>query len=328
MPKIERLPSGAYRVRLSIGKGSDGKYHYKTFTAKDKPTLRRKIAQYEDEPKDQAPQLLDAIAEYIDAREAVLSPYTIKGYRNIERALKAIPCAAVRCDAGAPAFQRIVNTIAHKSPKTVRNYIGLISSAVKFMGYAFPPVTLPQREKKDVFIPDEQTIRQILDAIDGTDLEIPVKLGLLGLRRGEVCALEIEDLHQNVIHITKAAVDIGGAVTTKLPKTYESTRFIRIPTDLARKIRKQGYVTEMTPDYLSHRFTIMLRKNGIPHFRFHDLRHFFVSYCHNVLRLSDAQIQKLGGWKTDRIMKQHYLQSMRDVEALQTVADGFGDFMT
>ena len=328
MPKIERLPSGSYRVRISTGKGPDGKYHYKTFTAKDKPALRRKIAQYEDAPRDQAPLLLDAISDYIEARRPVLSPYTIKGYENIQAALKGLPAAAIRCEAGTPVFQRIVNAVADRSPKTVRNYVGLISSAVKFSGYPFPPVALPQREKRETFIPDEGTMRQVLAAVAGTDLEIPVKLGMMGLRRGEVCALDPADIKDGVAHICRAAVDIDGVISTKRPKTYDSDRYVRLPDELAAAIIRQGYVTRIKPDNLSHRFGIALRKAGLPHFRFHDLRHFFVSYCHNILKLSDAQIQRLGGWRTDWVMKQHYLQSMRDSEAQRAAADGFSAFMS
>lgn len=328
MPKIERLPSGTYRIRLSVGKGPDGKYKYKTFTAKDKPTLRRKIAQYEDGPRDEAPMLMDAIAEFIETRRPVLSPYTIKGYENIQAALQKMPAAEIRCDAGAPAFQRIVNVISNMSPKTVRNYVGVISSAVKFVGYSFPSVALPQREKYETYIPDEATMRQVLAAVAGTDLEIPVKLGMMGLRRGEVCALEPSDIKGGIAHISKAAVDIDGVISVKRPKTYDSDRYVRLPDELVAAIRRQGYVTKIKPDNLSHRFGIALRKAGLPHFRFHDLRHFFVSYCHNVLKLSDAQTQKLGGWRSDFIMKKIYLQSMRDDEAQRAAADGFSSLMS
>ena len=329
MPKIERLPSGAYSVRISMGKGPDGKYHSKRFTADDKPTLRRLIARYEDGPEEEAPMLLDAISDYIDAKTAVLSPYTIRGYENIAARLRQLSCVHVRCDAGAPAFQMIVNELigAGKSSKTIRNTIGLISSAVKWAGYAMPAVTLPQKDHTELFIPDEDAMRRVMGAVAGTDLEIPVALGMMGLRRGEVCGLRVGDIKGTTAHICRAAVDIGGVVTMKQPKTYDSDRYVQLPAQVVKKIRKQGYVTKMTPENISYRFAATIKKAGIAHFRFHDLRHFFVSYCHNVLRLSDAQIQKLGGWKTDRIMKQHYLQSMQDEAARQTAADGLSVFV-
>ena len=325
MPKIERLPSGTYRVRICLGKDKSGKYRYKSFTSKDKQLLRRKAGMYED-TKDDAPMLCDAVETYISAKSAVLSPYSIRGYKNILQGIKTLSCVNVACDSTAPAFQKIINELADKdkSPKTIKNYAGLISAAVKFAGYPVPAFTLPHREKKESFIPDEKTMKKVLAAAKDTDLEIPIQLGMLGLRRGEVCAVVSDDIAKNILHVHAAAVEIGGKVSYKSPKTFESDRRIQIPDRLAKKIRSQGRATDLTPSMLSDHFFAFLRKNGFQHFRFHDLRHFFVSYCHNVLKLSDAQIQKLGGWRTDYVMKRHYLQSMQDDAAAKKVAVGLG----
>jgi integrase len=59
----------------------------------------------------------------------------------------------------------------------------------------------------------------------------------------------------------------------------------------------------------------LLRRAGIPEdqrFRLHDCRHFFVSYCHDVLKLSDAEIIKLSGHETDSIMKRVYRHAVTD----------------
>lgn len=323
MPKIDKLPSGSYRIRISIGKSPEGKYKYKSFTAKDKATLRRMVVLYENSHQEgDAPMLLDAIDDYIHAKTAVLSPYSIRGYRNIYRVLETLSCAAVACDGPASAFQTIINELVldGKSPKTVRNYAALISSSVRFAGYPAPRVTLPQREKKELPLPDEKMMRKILAAAKGTSLDIPIRLGMLGLRRGEVCAVTADDLNRNMLHIRKAAVEIDGQISVKAPKTYDSDRWIQIPADLAARIRKAGRATDLPPSQISDRFFALLKKNGLPHYRFHDLRAFFVSYCHNVLHLSDAQVQKLGGWRTSYVMRRHYLQSMQDRNAARKVS--------
>ncbi|MDO4620394.1 MAG: hypothetical protein Q4B09_07220, partial [Lachnospiraceae bacterium] len=67
-----------------------------------------------------------------------------------------------------------------------------------------------------------------------------------------------------------------------------------------------------TPAALSEVFPRFLRSNGFPVFRLHDCRHFFASYCHDVMGLSDAQIMKLGGWSTPHIMKRVYITSITD----------------
>ena len=329
--KIRRLPSGNYNAQVYIGE-VDGKKKFKSFTAPDKMTVRRMVADYEASvpDRDAAPTLCDAVHSYIEAKIAVLSPYSIRGYKNIETVLKRLPVAAVTCDSGTPAMQNIINQLVvdGKSPKTVRNYAGLITSAVKFAGYPAPELTLPQKKKADIFIPDENMMRDVLAAAKDTDLEVPIALGMMGLRRGEVCAVTAADLDGNRLHISKAAVQIAGEVSTKSPKTFESDRVIQIPDHIADKIRETGSATEISPSMLSDRFFAFLRKNDFPHFRFHDLRHFFASYAHNVLKLSDAQIQHLGGWKTDSVMKRVYIQSMKDDEAATSAAVGIGALMS
>ena len=327
--KITRLPSGSYHTLVYLGK-VDGKQKFKSITAPDKQTVRRMVAEFESQKDTSAPlPLLDAVSAYIRAKEAVLSPYSVRGYKNIEKVLKRMPEAHITAAAGIPAFQSIVNALVvdGKSPKTVRNYAGLISSAVKFAGYPAPALTLPQKVKKEAFVPDEDLMKKVTAAAKGTELEIPIALGMMGLRRGEVCAVTAEDIDKNVLHISKAAVQIDGVISTKAPKTYESDRYIVLPVKLSNKIKKAGRATDLSPSMLSDRFFAFLDQNDFPKFRFHDLRHFFASYCHNVLKLSDAQIQKLGGWKTDHIMKTVYVQSMNDKKAAKQTADGFSKLM-
>lgn len=329
--KIRKLPSGNYNTVLYLGKDADGKQIRRSVTGPDRAAVRRKVAQIEEKKgKEDAPMLCDAIEAYIDARVAVLSPYSVRGYRNILKALRKLPAARVACDAPALAFQNIINQAVAdgKAPKTVKNYCGLITAAVKDAGHPAPSLTLPMRKRVDVYVPDEGMMRKVLKAAKGTELEVPVALGMLGLRRGEVCAVTAADLKKDILHISKAAVQIDGVVSVKAPKTFESDRYIQLPPDIARKIRKEGRATDLSPSMLTDRFGCFLRDNHFRHFRFHDLRHFFASYCHNVLKLSDAQIQKLGGWKTDHVMKRVYIQSMKDDEAAAEVASGLGGLLS
>ena len=134
-------------------------------------------------------------------------------------------------------------------------------------------------------------------------------------------------MNGNVLHIHRAAVyGADKAIHVKSPKTYTSDRYVRIPDALADKIRAQGYVTDFTPAGLSHAFCRLLGDIGVPHYRLHDLRHFFVSYCHNVLHLSDAQIQSITGHKTSVVM-QNYLHSMHDDAAGRLVVDSLSSIL-
>ena len=324
--KIRRLPSGNYNTQVYLGE-INGHKKWKSVTAPSKEEVRQLAAEFEKKGKKTPPTLEEALINYLSAKKAVLSPYTVKGYKNIIEKVKDAGLGGLCADMGRPEAQSIVTSFSGLSQKTIRNRMGLISAAVRFAGYNMPPVTYPQKKKVETHIPTEKEMKIVMAAAAGTELEIPIALGMMGLRRGEICALELSDLKKNVLHIHQAAVDIGGKVTIKAPKTYDSDRYVTIPATLARKIRKQGYVTELTPEQLSYHFIDFLKDQKVQHFRFHDLRHFFASYCHNVLKLSDAQIQKLGGWKTDHVMKRVYISSMKDDAASKTAASGIGSFI-
>lgn len=324
--KIRRLPSKNYNAQIYLGK-IDGHKKFKSITAPTKEEVRAIASEFEQNGKRTPPTIGEAMESYLNAQKAVLSPNTIKGYKNIIEQVKKSDLFGLSVKMKRSDAQKIVTAFVGLSQKTIKNRMGLISAAVRFAGYTMPPVTYPQTEKFESHIPTEKEMQIVMEAAAGTEMEIPIALGMMGLRRGEICALELSDLKGNVLHIHRSSVDIGGKVTIKPTKTEGSDRYVRIPDKLSRKIRKQGYVTQLAPEQLSYHFINFLKKLNVQHFRFHDLRHFFASYCHNVLKLSDAQIQKLGGWKTDHVMKRVYIDSMRDDSAAKSAASGMASFL-
>lgn len=322
--KIEKLPSGNYRIRVIIGHDDSGKPLRKSFTHPDKTRLRRIAFEYADKHRHITNRLTvqESIDAFLAAKTAVLSPSTIRAYTSLAKTLKSEHgrfCALCVYDITSRDYQALINALVKKgnTPKTIRNINGFLSAVCKYQGERLPVVNLPQKQKPVINIPTEQDVKRLTDAAKGTRMEIPLALALMGLRRSEICALSPDDLSGNILHVHKAAVyGADKAVHVKSPKTYSSDRYIRLPDALADKIRSQGYVTDYTPAGLSHAFC---RLSGDA-FRLHDLRHFFVSYCHNVLHLSDAQIQAITGHQTSVVMRNNYLHSMNDDTAGKTVA--------
>lgn len=334
MPKIEKLPSGMYRIRANIGKDENGHYIRKSFTGPDKKQLMRIAAEYADQHRiaESSENFGSSLDGFLRSRKPVLSPSTMRSYIAMQKALEkdfARFCSLKVGSISSNDVQTLINRLVSegKSPKTIRNYHALISAVMKFAGYNTPIVQLPASKKPVYNVPDEETVRRLAECARGTEMEIPIALAAFGLRRGEICSVTKDDLDGNVLHICHSMVMAPDrSYVVKQPKTLESDRYIEIPEELADKIRKKGRATTMTPSQFSHRFSYFLKANGFEHFRLHDMRHFFASYCHNVLKLSDKQIEKMGGWDSDYVMRSRYMQSMDDQESSEAVLGSIGSF--
>ena len=148
----------------------------------------------------------------------------------------------------------------------------------------------------------------------------------MGLRRSEICALTESDLSGNVITINKAKVeDINGEWHIKTTKTAASVRSIVLPDYIVDLIHERGFYTGH-PELIYRALQDAQTALGIPHFPLHKMRHFFASYMHH-LGYSDKQIQALGGWKTDNIMKTVYTHEMEIEKAKLQAANDLGSLM-
>lgn len=313
--KIEKLPSGSYRIR----KMYNGKMYTVMFDCK--PTQKEAMLAMADvlekmQDKHTAMTFLRAAEEYIESKRNVLSPSTIKGYKTI---LRQIPDAFLSMnvhDITALDVQDEVNRMAQNhSPKTVYNHHGLISA---ILGVFCPNLrlstTLPQKLKRDPYIPSAEDVKKILAYAKDTSFEIPIILACYGMRRSEICALTVDDIDGDVVHINKGLVqDDNRQWVVKTTKTTSSTRDIIIPLDVADKIRAQGYVFNGYPGKITEFLLIAQKKLSIPPFSIHKLRHYFASQM-SALGVPEADILRLGGWETDHIMKSVYRHSMMDRE--------------
>ena len=332
MATAKKLASGAWRVRVYVGKSKDGKKVYKSFTDTDKKRCERIAAQYLDEHREvlESDTFAHAMEQYLESREAVLSPSTIRGYKNIQKQL--LTQYSAFCETPVPDItQSVLQTLVNEmtmfvSPKTIRNRTGLISAVIKSKGYMPPFVTLPERRKPDLRIPDVDDVKRLLKTAEGTDMEIPIMLAAFApMRRGEIVALKMEDISGNVIHVKRAIVESSdGSLVEKSPKTYDSDRYIPMPQDVIDKIMAKGYICDTDkPRILTLRFERLVKKCGLDGVRFHDLRHFGASYLHSK-GVPEEYILARGGWSTGSVMKtvyRHALASKEDAIGKEIVSD-------
>lgn len=165
------------------------------------------------------------------------------------------------------------------SPKTVRSRHAYIVAVLSENGYDKKLKTqLPQKKRPDNHVPTENEVLKVLKAAKGKELEIPIMLAAFGMmRRGEICALTLDDFNGNIVHIKNNMVrSHDGTFHIKPPKTYSGDRYVELPQFVVDVIKQKGYLTNYLPDTITKNFEILLDRNNIPRFRFHDLRHPYV----------------------------------------------------
>lgn len=325
---IEKLKSGSYRIKQMVNgvtyratvdhKPSDKEAHLLIADA----MARKGVAISSNMPFKQACEA------YIESKSNILSPSSVRGYKGIIKQFSGSFGNTALDILTKPMVQTEVNRYsANHSPKSTSNFSGFIVSVLKYYGNDIGSITLPQKEEKSPYIPTKEEVMSIFSAFKGSIYEVPILLSGMGLRKSEICALSIDDLNGNVLTINKAKVQCAdNSWIIKTTKTTKSTRTVVIPEYIANLIRKQGFIYNGYPNVLYVKLTQMQDKLGIPHFSFHKMRHFFASYMHN-LGYSDKQIQDMGGWKTDRVMKTVYTHAMEMEKAKISAANDMGALM-
>lgn len=88
-------------------------------------------------------------------------------------------------------------------------------------------VPLPKKERPNIYIPTEEEVKKLISTAGGTDMEIPVLLAAFcTMRRGEISALQAEDIINGTIHVKASLADTGGVWIRKTPKSYAGNRYI------------------------------------------------------------------------------------------------------
>ena len=321
--KKNQLPSGNIRVQVYDYTDVDGKKHYKSFTAPTKQEAKFLAAQWKAGKASKKPNRItvyEAVSRYIEAKEGVLSPSTLRGYLAMQK-----NCMK---DIGRIWLDELTNTdvqvwvsdmSSKHSSKYVRNLYGLLSSSLEmFNPDLVLKITLPEKKRPDLYCPCDEDIIKLLKQVEGTDLEIAVLLAAFGpMRRGEICALEASDLKGNKVSVTKSMV-IGPDHQwhIKQPKTYGSYRDIEYPKFVIEKLKgRTGRIIELNPNDVSNKFKRAIINAQLPHFRFHDLRHYAASIMH-AIGVPDQYILQRGGWSSDNVMKSVYRNAI-DIETVR-----------
>lgn len=319
--KKNELPSGSYRVQVFDYTDENKKKHYKSFTAPTRKEAEFLALQWQNNKQESIADITMhvAVSRYVDSKRGVLSPSTIRSYEGMQKNYFSREFGSLRLrEINNTVIQVWISDLSKDlSPKTVRNAHGLLASTLEMFLPDFRlKTTLPAKKKPELYTPSDEDIKKLLNHIEGQELEIAVLLAAFGpLRRGEICALTANDIKGNIVHVNKSMV-LGpdGLWHVKQPKTYGSYRQVEFPDFVIQKLKGiDDRIIKATPDRISSRFIRAIEATKLPHFRFHDLRHYSASIMH-AIGVPDQYILQRGGWSSDNIMKSVY-RNVIDTEA-------------
>lgn len=316
---MKKLPSGSYRIQKMI----NGKRYSLTF--KSKPT--QKEIEYEvakilngsvslnNAPRKTFEECAD---KYFDVKKNVLSASTYRSDRSRARNLSEEFRKTIMSDMDSLTVQKEINEIAGRlSPKSVRNYYTVIKNVIEmFIPELVLKVAVPKRStKKELYIPTSDEVKKILD-VSSEKYWIMFMLAAYGLRRSESTALQWPDdfdIENSIVHINKAKVYTfdNEWIIQSFNKTDASTRDVPISKELIDRIAAQGYVYNGHPRKIIEYLHTKQKQLNIPEFRLHDFRHYFATELDQA-RFSSKDVQKLGGWSSDAILKTIYQHSRVD----------------
>lgn len=320
MAKAERLPSGNYRVRVYVGSSMvDGKRvrRYETFTGSNKRDVELKAAQFSISLTDIETDIKfgDALAGYLESKEHILSPTTLRGYKSAAKnhfeEIKNKPISKIT----QTDIQAMINKYALTlSPKTCRNIHGLFSAVIQM--YAPNRVfhtTLPKKKKQTIHIPSTDDILIIHKYLKGNKMELPFLLATqLGLRASEIAGLQKSAVNasKNTVTISQALVNGDKGAVIKAPKSYKGYRVLSCNSELCNKILSSPNdpVVGMTSSRISGDWNRAIRKIPVEPFGFHKLRHYFASQA--MLQGIPLQyIAEMMGHEGTKMLEQIYLHT-------------------
>jgi integrase len=190
-----------------------------------------------------------------------------------------------------------------KAPKSIRNYVGLLHSildhGLKRGWCQSNPVAAVDKPRADANHDLRYLTLSELEAIRGATPSTPLgrvdrlvflTAAMTGMRRGEVVAIRWQDIDWEAKLIRVRRNFTRGQFGT--PKSRRSSRAVplapRLAADLAQHYKQSPYRhdddlvfahpelgTVLDPSKLRKRFAASVRRSGVRHVRFHDLRHTF-----------------------------------------------------
>lgn len=341
MAAAKQLPSGSWRVR--VYDKETGKYL--SFTSdlpgkagKNEAEYMAKAWQTSHKKKniESTKTVSEVVKEYIESKEPLLSPSSIRGYYIILRtAIDGIGEKKVNQLTEKDLQFWISSNALRYAPKSVKSQYGLVTAALRQerIQLDFKAVMLPKIPKTEKKIPNEKEISLILHIIEGTSVELPVTIAVcLGMRQSEIAGIKWSDYDGSYLNIHAAVVPNkeNKYVFKEGTKSAASTRRIEVDGILKKRLdraeRVSEFISPMLPSSVLRKFNHLCDKNGLPRFTMHEQRHGNASMM-LAKGVPDKYAMKRLGQSSPNMVKNVYqhLYESKEKEVAETVSKAFED---
>ncbi len=292
--------------------------------------------------------LSDFCKIYLSSMKIILAPTTYEFYTN--NINKCIVPKLGQCEIEniKPADVQIYITELTQernlAPATTKRYLTVLQSVLQLAEKqeiissspaAKKKLVLPKVKKPSIEIFTKNEIGAILRAAEQEPLQYRVLINLAihtGARRGELVALQFSDFEFDRYKVTirrAAYKPTGKPSATKPPKDYEERTVSISPycIELVQELRKKGGIwlftqrngKMMNPQTPTKYWAKLLRRSGIPHKKFHALRHTSATLLlYSGISIKQVQ-QRLGHSSIETTEKYLHVIDEADEEASRTL---------
>ena len=340
---IEYLSRTKAKLIVSLGSASKGtrRRYTKIVTITGKKDAEKQYQAFELECSASslnAETVGDLLDAYIDMQRIKgIKETTLRGYESYAKRLKLAFKGIGARDLTAYQIEKFIASAVKgepqkgypkkASPKTIKGYISLLSSAYKMAirnkMLRYNPcdaVVIPKQKKPDIVVLTKEDIPRFVAALEDTtpDLRVVYELALFcGLRRSEIMGLMNEDVNVlwKAISITRTRHRIDRQDVIQDTKTERSRRIVSVPefvmddiAELMRLHEEDPYIDNpfliqyagepMRPDYAKRKIKEFTKAHGLPDVTLHGLRHTFATMLNASGEFDIAEISAALGHST------------------------------
>lgn len=311
---VYKRKDGRWECRISMGKDENGKRVFRSFYGKSREEAEYKAMISHDHTEEEYALTKMTVKELVTEwlyvmssriKESTAANYAMKAEKHLIPEFGSIQCCLLKAkDIYAFIERKLKDGL---SARYLSDIIVLFKSVFRYASREYrirnvlDGIILSKKNKPEIAILDkEQQLRleKFLDKHTSiTTVGISISM-YMGLRIGEVCALQWKDidLEKRTLTVSKTIQRVQcrmEAKRTKLiitePKSESSKRTIPIPDcllPLLRMYKADGdiYVVSgkrkpVEPRTVQYRFAKILHNADLPSFHYHSLRHLFATRC-------------------------------------------------